>query len=55
MMNTVITWRCSVKSYIYVKSPTEENAIANEILKLPNSSLEVDKPVKVIASSFFFS
>jgi len=35
------------KSYIYVKSPTEENAIANEILKLPNSSLEVDKPVKL--------
>ena len=35
------------QSNIYVKSPTEENAIANEILKLPNSSLEVDKPVKV--------
>jgi hypothetical protein len=37
-----------------VKSPTEENAIANEILKLPNSSLEVDKPVKVIFYSMTF-
>ncbi len=44
-----LTWCCcAVQSYIYVKSPTEENAIANEILKLPNSSLEVDKPVKVL-------
>ncbi len=49
----IITWCCAFQSYIYVKSPTEENAIANEILKLPNSSLEVDKPVKVILSSFF--
>ena len=35
------------KSNVYVKSTTEENAIANEILKLPNNALESEKPVKL--------
>ena len=35
------------KSNVYVKNTTEENSIANEILKLPNGALEPEKPVKL--------
>eukprot|EP00093_Oithona_nana_P002349 02349.XXX_57302_29231_1 [CDS] Oithona nana genome sequencing. len=36
------------KSNVYVvRNPSEENAIASEILKLPNGSLEPEKPVKL--------
>jgi len=35
------------KSGVYVKMTSEDNAIASEILKLPNGSLESEKPVKL--------
>ena len=36
------------KSNVYVvRNPSEENAISSEILKLPNGSLEPEKPVKL--------
>lgn len=35
------------KSNVYVKITTEENAIASDILKLPNGGLEPEKPVKL--------
>lgn len=35
------------KANIYVKTTTEENAVANEILKVPGGALELDKPVKL--------
>ena len=35
------------KSNVYVKIASEENAIASDILKLPNGSLEPEKPVKL--------
>merc|ERR1719516_450144 len=35
------------KSNVYVKALTDENAVAQEILKLPNSGLELDKPLKL--------
>ena len=35
------------RSNVYVKTPTEENAVSNEILKLPGGGLELDKPVKL--------
>lgn len=35
------------KSNVYVKCATEENAISSDILKLPNGSLEPEKPVKL--------
>lgn len=35
------------KSNVYVKNTAEENAIANEILKLPGGGLEPEKPVKL--------
>jgi len=35
------------KSNVYVKALTEENAVAQEIFKLPNSGLELDKPLKL--------
>lgn len=35
------------KSNVYVKKTEQENAVANEILKLPNNALELDKPVKL--------
>merc|ERR1719402_926372 len=35
------------KSNVYVKKTEQENAVANEILKLPNCALELDKPVKL--------
>ena len=35
------------KSNVYVKLTSEENAIASDILKLPNGCLESEKPVKL--------
>merc|ERR1712045_566005 len=35
------------KSNIYVKNTTEENSIANDILKVPSGALEQDKPCKL--------
>lgn len=37
------------KCNVYIKNvgKDEENAVGNEILKLPNCALEPDKPVKV--------
>ena len=35
------------KSNVYVKLTSEENAIASDILKLPNGQLESEKPVKL--------
>eukprot|EP00096_Caligus_rogercresseyi_P010291 TRINITY_DN369_c0_g1_i1.p1 TRINITY_DN369_c0_g1~~TRINITY_DN369_c0_g1_i1.p1 ORF type:complete len:466 (-),score=86.65 TRINITY_DN369_c0_g1_i1:449-1846(-) len=35
------------KSAVRVKNTTEENAVSNDILKLPGSLLELDKPFKV--------
>lgn len=35
------------KSNVYVKMTSEENAINSDILKLPNGSLEAEKPVKL--------
>ena len=35
-----------------MKALTEENAVAQEILKLQNNSLELDKPLKV---SYYFT
>ena len=35
------------KSNVYVKNTTEENSIANDILKVPNGALEQDKPCKL--------
>ena len=35
------------KSNVYVKNTTEENSIANDILKVPNGALEQDKPCNV--------
>ena len=35
------------KSNVYVKIASEENAISSDILKLPNGSLEPEKPVKL--------
>ena len=35
------------KEKVYVKQTSEENAIATDILKLPNGSLEAEKPVKL--------
>jgi len=35
------------KANVYVKSGFEDNAIANDILKLPNSALELEKPVRL--------
>jgi len=35
------------KEKVYVKQTSEDNAIANDILKLPNGSLEAEKPVKL--------
>jgi len=35
------------KANVYVKALTEENAVAQEILKLPNNGLELDKPLKL--------
>jgi len=35
------------KSNVYVQNTKDENAIANEIIKLPNGALELDKPVKL--------
>merc|ERR1712018_577247 len=34
-------------SNVYVKLTSEENAIASDILKLPNGQLESEKPVKL--------
>merc|ERR1719516_764842 len=35
------------KSNVYVKNTEGENAVANEILKVPGGALELDKPVKL--------
>jgi hypothetical protein len=35
------------KSHIYVKNTLEENAVSNDILKLPNGLLEAEKPFKL--------
>lgn len=35
------------KSHVYVKNTLEENAISNDILKLPNGLLELEKPFKL--------
>ena len=35
------------KSNIYVKNTAEETAVSNDILKLPNGLLEMDKPFKL--------
>jgi len=35
------------KEKVYVKQTSEENAIASDILKIPNGSLEAEKPVKL--------
>ncbi|XP_023342300.1 uncharacterized protein LOC111712024 [Eurytemora carolleeae] len=35
------------KASVFVKALTEENAVAQEILKLQNNSLELDKPLKL--------
>ncbi|XP_023320851.1 uncharacterized protein LOC111695678 [Eurytemora carolleeae] len=35
------------KSNIYVKNTIEENAVSNDILKLPNGQLEAEKPFKL--------
>jgi len=35
------------KANVYVKSGDGENAVANEILKVPGGALELDKPVKL--------
>ena len=34
-------------SWVTIENTTEESAISNDILKLPNGMLEVDKPFKV--------
>lgn len=39
------------KAGVYVKIGSDDNAISNEILKLPNCALETEKPVMV---SIFF-
>ena len=35
------------KSPVYVKNTLEENAVSNDILKLPNGLLELEKPFKL--------
>ena len=35
------------KANVLVKIPDSENAVSNEIVKLPHGSLELDKPVKL--------
>jgi len=35
------------KANVFVKIPDSENAVSNEIVKIPNGSLELDKPVKL--------
>ena len=35
------------KANVFVKIPDGENAVSNEIVKLPTGSLELDKPVKL--------
>ena len=35
------------KSPVYVKNTIEENAVSNDILKLPNGLLELEKPFKL--------
>jgi len=35
------------KANVFVKTPESENAVSNEIVKLPSGSLELDKPVKL--------
>lgn len=35
------------KNPVYVKACAEENAISNDVSKLSNGALEVDKPLKV--------
>jgi len=35
------------KANVYVKTPTDENAVSNEILKVAGGALELDKPVKL--------
>ena len=35
------------KANVYVKNGEGENAVANEILKVPGGALELDKPVKL--------
>ncbi|CAB4067807.1 unnamed protein product [Lepeophtheirus salmonis] len=35
------------KANVYVKCISDENSISNDVLKLPNGSLESDKPVKL--------
>ena len=35
------------KSPVFVKNTIEENAVSNDILKLPNGLLELEKPFKL--------
>ena len=35
------------KANVFVKIPDGENAVSNEIVKLPAGTLELDKPVKL--------
>lgn len=41
------------KAAVYVKMGSDDNAISNEILKLPNCGLETEKPVMVSLSFRF--
>ena len=41
-------------SGVTIENTTEESAISNDILKLPNGMLEVDKPFKVNLNVLFF-
>ena len=41
------------KANVFVKIPDSENAVSNEIVKLPTGSLELDKPVKLGPGDYF--
>ena len=43
----ILIKRFSAKAGVYVKNTIEENAVANDILKLPNGLLELEKPFKL--------
>lgn len=43
----ILIKRFSAKAGVYVKNTLEENAVANDIIKLPNGLLELEKPFKL--------